>query len=494
MKPLDFPSVVLASTSPRRRELLTQLGVPHEVLVVDVDETPLDGEAPAALAQRLAAAKARAGLARSDGRRAVLGSDTVVEVDGRILGKPADRADALAMLAALSGTEHRVMTAVVLAVPGAEHLRSAWSETACACVPFRPRRRRPTGTPASLPTRPAATPCRAGRGVHRAVRGSYSGVMGLPLFETARLLQSAAVREGLMRQEILINVARWETRAALLENGVLQEVYIERTSRRGLVGNIYKGRVSRVLPGMQAAFIEIGLERTAFLHASDIAPPALDEEWAVEGAGRRAHPRAGDRGRRDPRAGAEGSARHQGRAADHLCITFRRAISCICRRATAWACRRASTTKGSAPALRELVLEMRQRESDGGGYIVRTAAEGAAPEALRADMLFLRRLWELLREQAARSAGLPAGARGPAAGGAAAARPAAGTAWSACWSTRPRRTSACWPSRASFMPNLVERIELYAGNRPIFDLYGVEDEIAAGAGAQGAAASPAGIS
>src|SRR5579863_1397662 len=78
-----------------------------------------------------------------------------------------------------------------------------------------------------------------------------------------------------MSSEILVNVAPHETRAAVVENGVLQEIYVERTSRRGLVSNVYKGRVSRVLPGMQAAFVDIGLERTAFLHAADIAnvPP-----------------------------------------------------------------------------------------------------------------------------------------------------------------------------------------------------------------------------
>ncbi len=73
-----------------------------------------------------------------------------------------------------------------------------------------------------------------------------------------------------MSEEVLINVTPRETRVAMVENGVLQEVVIERTSNRGLVGNIYKGRVCRVLPGMQAAFVEIGLERAAFLHASDI--------------------------------------------------------------------------------------------------------------------------------------------------------------------------------------------------------------------------------
>lgn len=73
-----------------------------------------------------------------------------------------------------------------------------------------------------------------------------------------------------MSAEILINIAPRETRAALLEGGVLQEVFVERASRRGLVGNVYKGRITRVLPGMQAAFVELGLARTAFLHVNDI--------------------------------------------------------------------------------------------------------------------------------------------------------------------------------------------------------------------------------
>ena len=80
-----------------------------------------------------------------------------------------------------------------------------------------------------------------------------------------------------LKEEILINVTPSEVRAAVLENGVLQEVYVERAARRGLISNIYKGRAMRVLPGMQAAFIDIGLERTAFLHASDIARRGMAE-------------------------------------------------------------------------------------------------------------------------------------------------------------------------------------------------------------------------
>src|SRR3990170_2429500 len=74
-----------------------------------------------------------------------------------------------------------------------------------------------------------------------------------------------------MSEEILINVTPQETRVAVVENGVLQEVHIERVRSRGIVGNIYKGRVARILPGMQAAFVDIGRERTAFLHASDLS-------------------------------------------------------------------------------------------------------------------------------------------------------------------------------------------------------------------------------
>ena len=77
-----------------------------------------------------------------------------------------------------------------------------------------------------------------------------------------------------MSEEILVNVTPRETRVAVIENGMLQELHIERGWRRGVVGNIYKGKVQRVMPGMQAAFVEVGLERAAFLHANDVVRPA----------------------------------------------------------------------------------------------------------------------------------------------------------------------------------------------------------------------------
>ncbi len=75
-----------------------------------------------------------------------------------------------------------------------------------------------------------------------------------------------------MTAELFVNVTPSETRVAYIDGGILQEIHIEREARRGIVGNIYKGRVSRVLPGMQAAFVDIGLDKAAFLHASDIMP------------------------------------------------------------------------------------------------------------------------------------------------------------------------------------------------------------------------------
>lgn len=104
----------LASGSPRRRELLTQIGVPFTVVSAPIDETPLPGEAPAAYVERLAQAKAVAGFAHTDGRGVVLGADTTVVLDGQILGKPENREQALAMLGDLSKREHQVLTAVAL--------------------------------------------------------------------------------------------------------------------------------------------------------------------------------------------------------------------------------------------------------------------------------------------------------------------------------------------------------------------------------------------
>ncbi|HMA12695.1 MAG TPA: Maf family protein [Steroidobacteraceae bacterium] len=191
-------TLVLASASPRRRELLTQIGVPHEVLAVDIDESARPGEAPAGLALRLAREKAIAGRAGAAGLRPVLGADTIVVLEGEVFGKPRDAADARRMLMALSGRTHQVMSAVALALPGtAGAVHDALSVTE---VEMRPMTQAEidaywaSGEPAGK----AGAYAIQGLGAVfiRHIRGSYSGVMGLPLYETASLLQAAGLRSA----------------------------------------------------------------------------------------------------------------------------------------------------------------------------------------------------------------------------------------------------------------------------------------------------------
>lgn len=186
-----FPRILLASASPRRRELLQQIGVEHEVLPVDVDETPQPGEDPAALALRLARTKALEGRRRDGGSRPVLGSDTVVAVGGTVYGKPADRDDAIRMLTALGGRVHQVLTAVAVAPTGEGPVREAISVTEVrmrAIDAGLAGAYWDTGEPAGK----AGAYAIQGRGAVfiEHIAGSYSGVMGLPLYETARLLQA----------------------------------------------------------------------------------------------------------------------------------------------------------------------------------------------------------------------------------------------------------------------------------------------------------------
>ncbi|MCE5977359.1 Maf family protein [Pseudomonas sp. JR33AA] len=177
----------LASGSPRRRELLTQIGVPFIVISAPVDESPLPSESAPAYVERLARAKAAAGLARVDGPAVVLGADTAVVLDGRILGKPENREDALAMLADLSGREHQVLTAVAL-----DDGQRVHSFCVTSTVRFRAistdeaQRYWASGEPADK----AGGYAIQGLGAVfvTGLSGSYSAVVGLPLCETADLL------------------------------------------------------------------------------------------------------------------------------------------------------------------------------------------------------------------------------------------------------------------------------------------------------------------
>ena len=185
------PLVCLASRSPRRRELLAQIGVSHVVSAADIDESVHPGEAPADYVVRIACAKAR--VVRTRGQElAVLAADTTVVVDGLILAKPRDRTDGLAMLGRLSGRTHQVLTAVALASAAGVDFRLSVSEVRL--------RRLTQGECAAYwesgePCDKAGGYAIQGKGALfiEHLSGSYSGVMGLPLFETGQLLAAAGV-------------------------------------------------------------------------------------------------------------------------------------------------------------------------------------------------------------------------------------------------------------------------------------------------------------
>jgi ribonuclease G len=276
-----------------------------------------------------------------------------------------------------------------------------------------------------------------------------------------------------MSEEILINVTPRETRVALVENGVLQEIFIERTRRRGLVGNIYRGKVCRVLPGMQAAFVEIGLERAAFLHASDIMPrlPGNGESDAggVEDIGSllREGQEITVQVIKDP-LGTKGA-----RLTTQVTIPSRFLV--FIPRVTNVGISQKIEDEAERIRLRDLI-QLFMAEDESGGYIARTAAEGASAEALRADMIFLRKLWTSISEREARTRSgeavyedLPLSIR--------VMRDLLDDQIEKIRIDSRESYQRVKQFAEQFMPDLQAQIEYYPGERPIFDIYGVEDEI-----------------
>lgn len=191
----SLPTVFLASQSPRRAQLLSQLGLQFEVVAAAVDESPHTGEAADVYVQRVARAKIAAALAKYAGRdmAPLLAADTAVELDGRILGKPRDRAEGMEMLRMLSSREHRVFSGLALWNAGA--LRTGLSVSR---VRFRAISSDEAGAywQTGEPADKAGGYAIQGRGAVfvEQLAGSYSGVMGLPLFETAELLRTAGFK------------------------------------------------------------------------------------------------------------------------------------------------------------------------------------------------------------------------------------------------------------------------------------------------------------
>ena len=187
----------LASGSPRRRELLTQIGVPFTPVSAAIDETPLAAEPAIAYVERLAREKAAAGLAvlrgaGVSGPLAVLGADTAVVLDGQILGKPLHRADALAMLAALSGREHQVLTAVALT--DGERCLSVNVSSLVSLRTISPREAEAYWASGEPQDKAGSYAIQGLAAIFvKGLQGSYSAVVGLPLSETAELLDHFAI-------------------------------------------------------------------------------------------------------------------------------------------------------------------------------------------------------------------------------------------------------------------------------------------------------------
>jgi ribonuclease G len=275
-------------------------------------------------------------------------------------------------------------------------------------------------------------------------------------------------------REILINVGPRETRAALIEESIVQEIFIERASRGRLVSNLYKGRVMRVLPGMQAAFLDIGLERTAFLHVDDIVRPPLEEgEPAPTGTTTEVDVRRllspGDellvQVIKDP-IGTKGA-----RLTTFVTLPARYLVYLPQGEGIGVSAK--IEEEDERVRLKTLLGQLRP---EGGGFILRTAAQGATAEGLREDIEYLERLWRHVRQRALAS---PPGAvvhedlplalrllRDELSRGVEVVRVD-------CAETLARMREFA----AEFMPGVAAQLELYGGPRPIFDLHGVEAEI-----------------
>ncbi|HJV61632.1 MAG TPA: ribonuclease G [Albitalea sp.] len=278
-------------------------------------------------------------------------------------------------------------------------------------------------------------------------------------------------------QDILINWAPQETRVAVVENGAVQELHVERALERGLVGNIYAGRVARVLPGMQSAFIDIGLERAAFLHVADVhvnggtartepgaAPPPPIERLVFEGQTLTVQVIKDPIGTKGARLSTQISI--AGRLLvflpqdDHIGIS----------------------QKIGSPELREQLrsrmaaLAGKPEDGGGGGFILRTNAEEASDEDLADDIAYLRKTWAAIRERSFKS---PAGTllHQDLSLAERVLRDLAHDNTQTIKIDSKMQFDALKAFGEQFTPTSVSKLELYKGERPIFDLLGIDEEI-----------------
>lgn len=276
-----------------------------------------------------------------------------------------------------------------------------------------------------------------------------------------------------MSEEILINVSPVETRVALVENGVVQEFYIERSHGESYVGNIYKGKVVRVLPGMQAAFVDIGLERTGFIHAADMMPePPEGEPRRVEVPDIRTLVREGQtllvQVAKDP-ISTKGA-----RLTTHLTLSSRYLV--YMPNASHIGVSTRIEEEPERERLRQLVELAVAEQSIKGGFIVRTVAEGADAQSVVADIPFLLRLWDDLTQKLP-NLGVPAELHRDMPLYLRALRDMARAPIDRVRVDSRLTFQQMLDFASKYAPQLIDLIDLYSGDRPLLELYGVEEEI-----------------
>lgn len=278
-----------------------------------------------------------------------------------------------------------------------------------------------------------------------------------------------------MSAELLVNITPQETRVALLENGILNELQIERESKKGIVGKIYKGRVARVLPGMEAAFVDIGLEKAAFLHVSDLVPRMIgtDRESADQPEISIANVlREGMdilvQVIKDP-IGTKGA-----RITTSLTIPSRYIVLMPDSHNVGISSKIENDEE--RVRLKAIVENYREQENQDCGYILRTAAEGVSEEILLQDIKFLNNVWHSVNESVDVAdsgslifADLPLVQR--------VLRDMVGESLEKISIDSRETATRVQQFCASYIPELADLVKHYPGERPIFDLYNVEDEI-----------------
>lgn len=280
-----------------------------------------------------------------------------------------------------------------------------------------------------------------------------------------------------MSDEILVNVGPTETRDALIENGVLQEVYIERAQNKGYVGNIYKGKVVRVLPGMQAAFVDIGQDRAGFIHVADLAPRNEDgvEQRLNEQSDIRSFLREGQdllvQVIKDP-ISSKGA-----RLTTHLSVSARYLVYMPYTDHIGISARiEDNAERDRLKNIIKVLADEFKDEYKVGGFIVRTAAEGAIEEEFRADIPFVFRLWANV-EKALKTTKAPAIVYEDLP---LYMRTIRDLMRSNIEKVRIDSREAYQRMKSfakHYAPEIGDKLEHYPGERPIFDLYSVEDEL-----------------